>query len=110
MGVRLSASKTYKTQVNFDMINEAGKKEKQSFEAEFKRLTRDQVKDLVESGKSDNEMVSEVMVGWKLTNTDTGEDLPFTDVSRDALLTIPGTGGVTMLAFLETVGASRQKN
>lgn len=110
MSVKINTSKTYKTQINFDMVGETGKKEKNAFDAEFKRLNRDEVKSLVESGKQDNEMVAEVMIGWKLTDSDSKSDVPFSDESLAAFLTIPGAGGVTMLAFLETVGASRQKN
>ena len=110
MGVRINLSKTYKTQVTFNMVLENGKNELQTFEAEFKRYTREQVEELVGSGKKDGEMLAEVMIGWSMKDADDKTDIAYNDASLAAFLTIPGAGGVTMLRFIETCGASKAKN
>ena len=110
MSVRLNTSKTFKTKVRFNLTTETGKDEEQSFQAEFKRLSREDVEALVQSGKKDAEMLADVLVGWDMTNADDKTAVPFNDDTFKAFLTIPGVAGVSMMRFIETVGASKTKN
>lgn len=109
MGVRFVQSDKYWTQVRFVLLNEQGKNEEMSFDAQFKRLDREGVADLTSSGAKDADMLRKVLVDWKLKDLDTKEDIAFTDSTFEEFLKIPGAAGVTMLRFLETVGASREK-
>ena len=110
MSVRLNTSKTYKTTVKFNLTTETGKEEEQSFEAEFKRMSREEVEAMIESGKKDAEMLADALVGWSMTNADDKTPVPFNDDTFKAFLTIPGVAGVTMMRFIATVGASKTKN
>lgn len=110
MAIRINVSKTFKTQVVFNLHDEKGKVDPQSFEAEFKRLTREQIEEMISSGKKDGELLAEVLVGWGMKDADDKSDIPFNEQTLAAFLTIPGAGGVTMLRFLETCGASKAKN
>ena len=110
MGVRINTSKTFKTQVTFNMVLESGKKEEQSFEAEFKRLSREQIEELIGTGKKDDAILAEVLIGWSMKDSDDKSDIPFNDETLAAFCTIAGASGVTVLRFIETVGASKTKN
>ena len=54
-------------------------------------------------------MLGEVMIGWTMKDADDKTDIPYNDATLAAFLTIPGAGGVTMLRFIETCGASKAK-
>jgi hypothetical protein len=69
------------------------------------------VKELRDSGKPDVDLVLEVMVGWEATEVGTSEKVPFSaEVVTQVATEYPGFAACVMLRFLETVGASRQKN
>lgn len=110
MGVRINVSKTFKTKVEFFIQTGDGKPEPQSFIAEFKRLTREEVGELIESKAKDSEMVRQVLVGWLLKDIDTNEPIEFSKDNLEAFLAIPGAAGVTILKFFDVAGASREKN
>lgn len=109
MGVRIGVSGTYKTQVKGEVMAEDGKKEELSFTAEFKRLKRDAIATMIEECKNDAEMCRRVLVGWKLTRLDTGVEWPFSPENFEEFLNEPGYAGLTMIRFMETVGANRSK-
>jgi hypothetical protein len=110
MGIRINVSKTYKTPVKYTVLLPEGKPEPQSFVAEFTRLNREQVQEMVESKAKDSEMVRQVLVGWNMKNIDTGESIDFTKDTLEECLKIPGWAGVTIMVFFDTVGANREKN
>lgn len=110
MGVRVNFSETYKTPVNFTILDAEGKKEACSFIAEFKRLKREEVRAGVDAARNDSDWCREVLVGWKMQDLDTKADIPFSSEALEAFLMVPGAAGVTVLTFMETVGANRQKN
>ena len=110
MGVRFTYSKTYKTVVKFNTLNPEGKPEEQFFDAEFKRLTRLEVKGLIDESLNDAEMVRKVLVGWTMTDAETKEVAEFNETNLTLFLELPGAAGVTMMRYLETVGANRAKN
>jgi hypothetical protein len=114
MGIRFKLSDTYRTEVNFAVFNEKGKRENLSFTAQFKRKNKEEVKDLVDSsqkpGRDDSDLLREVMTGWVLTDLDSGELVPFTPEAFEEFCAIPGAAGLTMQRYFETVGAAREKN
>jgi hypothetical protein len=114
MGVRFKLSQTYRTDVNFDVFDERGKREHLSFLAQFKRLDKEAVKDLVESSKKpgadDTSLLKEVLTGWVLVDLATNDPVPFTPEAFEEFCAIPGAAGLTMLRFFATVGAAREGN
>lgn len=110
MGVRINLSKTFKMPVNFTVLNAEGKPENWSFIAEFKRLTHDEVKVVIDGVDDDIAKLTQVLVGWKMTIIDTGEDVPFSAESFAEFCSQPKVAGNTFLQFLEKVGGNRAKN
>ena len=110
MGVRINSSKTFKTPVNFVVLTAEGKPENWSFIAEFKRLTTEEVAEVLDEDTKDKEKLRKVLVGWKMEDLETKEDTPFTPDNFDFFCSVPKAAGNTMLRFLEMVGANREKN
>ena len=109
MGIRLNISKTFKCKIKYTLQTEEGKTEDQEFLGEFKRLSQEEVKELINSGKSDVDMVREVLVGWKATDLETHQDVPYSEEIRDALFKQTSIGAVIFLRYCEAVGAARPK-
>lgn len=109
MGIRLSTSETFSTPVKYTLKTESGKDEAQEFRGTFKRYNQEQVKELLSSGKSDSDMVREVLVDWKAQDLETHQDIPYSEAIRDVLLNQPGVGGAIILRYCESVGAVRPK-
>ncbi len=111
MAIKLKPSRTYKTTVDFKMLDENGKEEKQNFEAEFKRLTSAEVKALWDANTVDKDFAETVLVGWKLVDADTRDEVPFTPENVNLLLqNVPGLAYTIVLKFNETLGLSLAKN
>lgn len=109
MGVRINSSKTYKTPVNFETIDAAGKKENQSYIAEFKRMTQDEIIAMREECKDDRAMAKRVLAGWTMED-EAKAPFEFNDENLETVCNnIAGFAGVTVLRFAETVGANRTK-
>ncbi len=111
MGVRITTSKTFKTPINFTVLDPNGKPENWSFTGEFKRLPQEELATIIENpATSDVEKLQEVMVGWKMNIIDTGEDFPWSEENFAEFCKIPKVAGITFLQYAEKVGASKAKN
>lgn len=110
MAVRFKSSANYWTTVNFQIRNEAGKLEAMSFDAQFKRMSSAELSDLTAAGEKDSVLLPRVLLGWKLKDMDTGEDVPFTEQTLAEFVQIPGAASVTMARFIATVIATREGN
>ncbi len=108
MAVRIVPSKTFKTPITFTEVGEDGNPDRQSFVAEFKRLTQAEISDGFMKLPNDREMALAVLVGWDMKDTD-GNAVDFSKVT-EILTTKPGLAGVISLEFMEKVGAARVKN
>ena len=73
----------------------------ETFDAEFKRMTRDEVAAAeTASGGDTAAFVRAVMAGWRdVTDADTGEQVPFTPAALDQLLQAPPVALAIMTAF-----------
>jgi hypothetical protein len=114
MGVRFKLSETYRTEVNFAVFNEKGKKRKPQLHRIFKRKDKEAVKELVESskkpGRDDSDLLREVMTGWVMTDLDTGEPVPFTPETLRGVLRDPGRRRAHDAALLRDRRRGTEKN
>lgn len=94
-------------------IPNAGKFDKHTFDAEFKRLSMDELKALGER-EADGEGVDacrQILLGWKGVVDDDGNDVPFSESALEQLLSIPAVRLAVLQAFREaTNGGARRKN
>lgn len=92
---------------------DGGKFDKQTFDAEFKRLDQDQLKALRERIErrevNDDQFVREVLVGWRGVN-DGDAELPFSETAVRQVLLVPNAAASIVLAFTEAHAGLIRKN
>lgn len=105
---------TYTWPVTLELPTDGGKTEKQTFDAEFKRLTQtrvDEIRSAVERGEMrDSELAREAMVGWSGIVDGDGGQVQFSEKSRDQLLDIPQVSGAVVTALLGSMSGAKRKN
>jgi hypothetical protein len=108
----LKQSDTYFWPVTVELPLSGGKKEKHSFEVEFKRIPQSQIKAMIDDSEStDVDFCRVVMAGWKGVVDQDGKEIPFTDGTRDGLIDIPSVAQAVLLAFLDAnSGKAQRKN
>lgn len=93
---------------------DGGRTEKQTFDGTFKRLSQsriEEIKALIEKNDvTDVSLAKEVLVGWHGVVDAAGEEVPFSEKSRDGLLDVPLVATSVVMAFLESLSGARRKN
>lgn len=110
MGIRLTPSARYRADIEYTLKTEDGRDEKQKFTAIFERRSAEELKEMTQSGKSDADLVREILKGWDMTDLETRDKVEYSDAIRDAILAQPGVASVVIMRYLETVVGSRAKN
>lgn len=84
----------------------------ETFVAEFKRLTRDEVAAAEKASGGDTaSFVRGVVVGWRdVTDADTGEQVPFTPAALDQMLQAPPVALAIMTAFYSSLAGRLRGN
>lgn len=106
------ASYSWPVEVHFPV--DGGKTERQTFDAEFKRLTQTRITEIrtaIENGAtSDFELTREILVGWEGVTDGNGEAVPFSERSRDQLLDVPLVAAAVIMAWLGSLTGVKTKN
>ena len=110
MAFKLTQTPTFKTPVTVNIASDKGGFNKSTFVAEFKRKTCDELNDLRSLNLTNDELVRKVLVGWDMTDEDTGEAVPFNQATLGAVLAISSVPLACTLAFWESVNGARSKN
>lgn len=125
MAFVLKQSDSYRWPVSFKLPTDGGKREKQTFEAEFKRLPQSRIMqiqaqaqqlvkaaedgELVE-GISDLSVADEVLVGWSGIVDEDGEEVPFSKANKAALLEVPMLAASLIQSYFESLVEEKRKN
>lgn len=126
MAFVLKQSATYSWPVTFRMPTDGGKYEKQSFDAEFKRLPQSRINEIqlevqarikaAERGESwdgdvsDMSIANEVLAGWVGVVDGDGDEVAFSEACKAELLNVPGLAGSIIEAYFESVQGKKAKN
>jgi hypothetical protein len=126
MAFVLKQSATYVWPVTFRVPTDGGKYEKQSFDAEFKRLPQSRINEIqaevqarlkaAEKGEpfetdiSDISIADEVLAGWAGVVDGDGDEVPFSEAGKAELLNVPGLAGSIIEAYFESVQGKKAKN
>ena len=117
MAFVLSVSETYKWPVVVELASDGGRNEKLTFDAEFKRLPSERVKQLLnpnedDEGLTDEQFCQSYVVGWSGIKDDQGADVPFSQDALMTLLRIHPTPSCIVRAWIESIsgGKAKQKN
>lgn len=111
---KLKQSQTYFWPVTVKSAIDGGAYEKQTFDAEFRRLPQSEVESLQEltrnSQSADRDIARKVLVGWKGIGDDNGEPLPFSQTKLDELLDMPSAAAMIVIAYYQSIGGLLEKN
>lgn len=110
MAFKRTQNPTFSTKVTVNIPNDKGGFDKSTFEGFFKRLSTDQLKALREENLSDEDVVRQVLVDWKMTDEDTKEEVPFSKLELEAALQIQPMPSATAYAFWMGSQGARVKN
>lgn len=109
----ISQSNTYTWPISIEFPIDGGKFEKQTFDAEFRRLTQSQIeswlKRINEGEATDRDFATNILVGWKGI-TDGSQDVPFSETNRDTLFDIPLVTAALIKAYVSSVAGAKAKN
>ncbi len=101
---------------------DGGRREKYSFDAEFKRLPQSRINEIIklaralEVGRADDEMLDdktaarEILIGWSGITDDNGKDVPFSESALDQLLEIPTVAGQIIRAWFNSMDVAKRGN
>lgn len=110
---KLDLSDSYTWPVTVEVVD-AGKSAKHTFDAQFRRLKQSQIDELIaavrDGHKSDADLVAEVLVGWAGVKDAAGEDIPFTESSRDRVMDVYPVRPAVLAAWFESLAGAKRKN
>jgi hypothetical protein len=100
--------------VSFDVPIDGGKFKRETFDAEFRRLSQsrlDEIRELSRTeGVTDPEVAREVLVGWSGIKDDDGEDVPFSESALEQLLDVPMLATAIVAKYFESLQGAKAKN
>jgi len=123
MAFVLKQSASYTWPITLVLPVDGGRREKHTFDGEFKRLPQTRINEIVrqaramERGKlaedealEDQDAAREVLIGWAGVVDDDGKDIPFSDGTLSQLLEIPTVAGQIVRAWFESLEVAKRKN
>ena len=126
MAFVLKQSASYTWPVSFKLPADGGKFEKQSFDAEFKRLPQGRINEIqaevqarikaverneaIEDGITDQSIAREISIGWSGIVDDEGDEVAYSTAARDQLLEVPTVAAAVILAYFDSLTGNKSKN
>ncbi len=108
----ITQSTTYKWPVDIEVPVDGGKFDKQTFDAEFKRISQARIDEISADAANlkDKLLAKEVLVGWDGINDAAGNVVPYSEGMRDKLLDIPKVATSVCRAFIGSLQGAQRKN
>ncbi len=123
MAFVLKQSDSYSWPVTLIIPVDGGRREKHTFDAEFKRLPQTRINEIVRQAKGisdgssdesamleDQSACAEILVGWLNVVDDSGEQIPFSSKALDQLLELPTIAAQIIRAWSESLEVAKRKN
>jgi len=126
MAFVLKQSTSYKWPVSVKLPADGGKFEKQTFDAEFKRLPQARINEIqadvqvrikaaernesVDGSISDQSIADELLVGWAGVVDGDGDEVPFSEATKQQLLDIPTVAAAIIVAYFDSLTGTKAKN
>jgi hypothetical protein len=117
---KIDVSDTYYFPVTVEQPIDGGKFQTSTFDAQFKRLSKTEIKDIfarlpvagkeVENQLDDDGILDAVLVGWKGIEDSSGEALPYSITNRSALLDVQGVSNGIVQAYFASLSGRKTKN
>ena len=123
MAFVLKQSATYTWPITLVLPVSGGRREKHTFDGEFRRLPQTRINEIVklaqlqERGKlsedeelRDQDAAREILAGWSNVVDDEGEEIPFSDSKLAELLEIPTVAGQIVRTWFDSLEVAKRKN
>jgi hypothetical protein len=126
MAFTLKQSGSYLWPVTIEVPTDGGRHQKETFDAELKRLPQSriiEIQDAVQKRLSaiqrdedtdsmitDQEIASEILVGWAGVNDGDGEAIPFSEKAKAELLDVPTVTAAIVTAYFSSLQGAKRKN
>lgn len=123
MAFVLKQSDSYSWPVTLIIPVDGGRREKHTFDAEFKRLPQTRINEIVRQAKGisegssdesamleDQSACAEILVGWSNVIDDSGEQIPFSTKALNQLLELPTIAAQIIRAWSESLEVAKRKN
>lgn len=100
--------------VTVPFVDGKGKTINQTFTAKFPRLPQSQLDSLVQQAQdkaiSDDELASQILIGWDGVADENGQPIEFNPAIRDQLLDIHPTRSSVITAWFDSLSGGKRKN
>ena len=123
MSFVLKQSDTYTWPIQLILPVDGGRREKHTFDGEFKRLPQSRINEIIKQARKmesvvtdeddfleDQAAAKEVLVGWSGVVADDNKEIPFSDKSLGQLLEIPTIAGQIVRVWFESIEVAKKKN
>lgn len=123
MSFVLKQSATYTWPITLILPVDGGRREKHTFDGEFKRLPQSRINEIVRQARAmergrlgedevleDQDAAKEILAGWSGVVDDDGKEIPFSDSNLNQLLEIPTIAGQIVRAWFESLEVAKRKN
>ena len=126
MAFVLKQSNSYTWPVSVKLPADGGKFEKQTFDAQFKRLPQGRINEIqvdvqtrikasernetLEGGISDQSIADELLVGWSGVVDGDGDEILFSEELKEQLLDISTVASAIIVAYFDSLTGSKAKN
>ena len=105
---------TYKWPVVVEPPVDGGQFGKETFDAEFRRLPQDQLREIgerIDNGAiRDDELCRLVLVGWAGIDDAEGEPVPFSEGNMEMMLNVALVASSIVAAWLDSLAKGKRKN
>jgi len=122
----LKQSSSYVWPVTVRLPISGGKFEKQTFDAEFKRLPQARINKIqievqarikssernetADDSISDQSIADEILIGWANVLDEDGDEVPFSESMKQQLLDIPTMATAIIVAYFDSLTGTKTKN
>lgn len=114
MAFVLSQSESYTWPVVVEFPIDGGRFDKQTFDAQFKRLTQGRIREIweqIQGGDlNDDDLCQEVLTGWNGIQDGKGEPVPYSEKAKADLLGVPLVASALVTAWLDSLSKGKRKN
>lgn len=112
--IKIATVRQFTANVKFTTLNETGGQTPVSFKGTFKGLDLNEYKDLMkrsqDSDDGDALIVREVLLDWSGVQDEDGNELPFNEANRDALMAVLGCRAATVRTFINHLTGAQAGN
>jgi hypothetical protein len=103
---------SYRWPVPVEFPIDGGKFQRQTFDAEMKRLSQDRIGEIWELIKTeelnDRDLCREILLGWDGITDTKGDPVPFSEKARDQLLNVQLVASAIVQAWIDSLGKRKR--